>query len=73
MIVASKGGIMLLMRSLAQELAPHFIRVNGIAPGDIQQQRLEHARGLCGSHDFGGVQADRRAGRYRSGSGVARV
>ncbi len=33
---ASKGGIMLLMRSLAQELAPHFIRVNGIAPGAIR-------------------------------------
>ncbi len=33
---ASKGGIMLLMRSVAQELAPHFIRVNGIAPGAIR-------------------------------------
>lgn len=33
---ASKGGIMLLMKSIAQELAPHFIRVNGIAPGAIR-------------------------------------
>jgi glucose 1-dehydrogenase len=33
---ASKGGIKLLMESLAQELAPHRIRVNGIAPGAIQ-------------------------------------
>ena len=33
---ASKGGIMMLMKSLAQELAPHFIRVNGIAPGAIR-------------------------------------
>lgn len=33
---ASKGGVMLLMRSLAQELAPHFIRVNSIAPGAIR-------------------------------------
>jgi glucose 1-dehydrogenase len=33
---ASKGGIMLMMRSLAQELAPHRIRVNGIAPGAIR-------------------------------------
>ena len=33
---ASKGGIMLLMRSIAQELAPHFIRVNSIAPGAIR-------------------------------------
>jgi glucose 1-dehydrogenase len=33
---ASKGGIMMLMKSIAQELAPHFIRVNGIAPGAIR-------------------------------------
>ncbi len=33
---ASKGGVMLLMKSIAQELAPHFIRVNGIAPGAIR-------------------------------------
>jgi glucose 1-dehydrogenase len=32
----SKGGIMMMMRSLAQELAPHHIRVNGIAPGAIR-------------------------------------
>jgi glucose 1-dehydrogenase len=33
---SSKGGIKLLMESLAQELAPHRIRVNGIAPGAIR-------------------------------------
>ena len=33
---ASKGGIMLLMKSLAQELAPRRIRVNSIAPGAIR-------------------------------------
>jgi glucose 1-dehydrogenase len=33
---ASKGGIMLLMKSMAQELAPHKIRINSIAPGAIQ-------------------------------------
>ena len=33
---SSKGGIMLLMKSLAQELAPHRIRVNSIAPGAIR-------------------------------------
>jgi glucose 1-dehydrogenase len=33
---ASKGGIDLLMRSIAQELAPHQIRVNSIAPGAIR-------------------------------------
>jgi glucose 1-dehydrogenase len=33
---ASKGGVMMMMRSLAQEVAPHRIRVNGIAPGAIR-------------------------------------
>ncbi len=32
----SKGGIMLLMKSMAQELAPKKIRVNSIGPGAIQ-------------------------------------
>jgi len=32
----SKGGIRMLMESLAQEVAPHRIRVNGIAPGAIR-------------------------------------
>lgn len=32
----SKGGIKLMMESLAQEVAPHHIRVNGIAPGAIR-------------------------------------
>jgi glucose 1-dehydrogenase len=33
---ASKGGVMLLMRSIAQELGPRKIRVNSIAPGAIK-------------------------------------
>ncbi len=33
---ASKGGIMQLMKSMAQELAPKKIRVNSIAPGAIK-------------------------------------
>ena len=33
---ASKGGIMMMMRSLAQEVAPERIRVNAIAPGAIR-------------------------------------
>ena len=33
---ASKGGVMLLMKSLAQELAPHRIRINSICPGAIR-------------------------------------
>ncbi len=33
---ASKGGIMMMMQTIAQEYAPHRIRVNGIAPGAIR-------------------------------------
>lgn len=33
---ASKGGVMLLMKTLAQELAPKRIRVNSICPGAIK-------------------------------------
>jgi glucose 1-dehydrogenase len=33
---ASKGGVKLFMQSLAQELAPHRVRVNSVAPGAIQ-------------------------------------
>jgi glucose 1-dehydrogenase len=33
---ASKGGIMLMMKTLAQEVAPDRIRVNAIAPGAIR-------------------------------------
>ena len=32
----SKGGIMMLMKSMAQELAPQKIRINSIGPGAIQ-------------------------------------
>lgn len=33
---ASKGGVMLLMKSIAQELGHHHVRVNSIAPGAIK-------------------------------------
>lgn len=33
---ASKGGVMLMMKSLAQEVGPQKIRVNSIAPGAIR-------------------------------------
>ena len=32
---ASKGGVMLMMKTIAQEYAPHKIRINSIAPGAI--------------------------------------
>lgn len=33
---ASKGGIMMFMKSISQELAPHKIRVNSVSPGAIK-------------------------------------
>jgi glucose 1-dehydrogenase len=33
---ASKGGVSMLMKTMAQELAPHRIRVNAISPGAIK-------------------------------------
>ncbi len=33
---ASKGGVMLMMKSIAQELAPYRVRVNSISPGAIR-------------------------------------
>jgi glucose 1-dehydrogenase len=39
---ASKGGIMLLMKSIAQEVAPYRIRVNSICPGAIRTP-INHA------------------------------
>jgi glucose 1-dehydrogenase len=47
---ASKGGVMLMMKSIAQEVAEHRIRVNSIAPGAIktpinrEQWQTEEAR-----------------------------
>lgn len=32
---ASKGGVMMMSKSIAQELAPRRIRVNSVAPGAI--------------------------------------
>ena len=40
---ASKGGVMLMMKSLAQEFAPRKIRINSIAPGAIKTSINEDA------------------------------
>ena len=33
---ASKGGVLLFMKTIAQELAPHKVRVNSIGPGAVK-------------------------------------
>src|SRR5262249_52309203 len=40
--VAAKHGIVGLMRTLANELAPHFIRVNTVHPTNVDTQMLQH-------------------------------
>jgi glucose 1-dehydrogenase len=42
---ASKGGVKLLMQSMAQELAPYKIRVNSLAPGAIKTRINKDAWG----------------------------
>jgi 3-oxoacyl-[acyl-carrier protein] reductase len=37
---ASKGGVLTLMKSLARDLGPHGIRVNGIAPGGTDSEKI---------------------------------
>ena len=39
---ASKGGIMMMMKSMAQEFAPRKVRINSICPGAIQTP-INHA------------------------------
>ncbi len=39
---ASKGGVMLLMKSMAQEVASYRIRVNSIAPGAVRTPFVSH-------------------------------
>lgn len=48
---ASKGGVMLLMKSLAQEVARERIRVNGIAPGAIRTPINREAWETQEAHD----------------------
>jgi len=42
---AAKGGVLTLTKALAQELGPHNIRVNALAPGVVATERV---RGLFG-------------------------
>jgi glucose 1-dehydrogenase len=47
---ASKGGVMLMMKSIAQEVAPYRIRVNSICPGAIQTPINREAWGTIESY-----------------------
>ncbi len=72
---ASKGGINMMMKSMAQELAPKKIRVNSIGPGAIQTpinkpawDTPEALNKFTYTHT---VRTHRTAGRYRKSGGVA--
>ena len=51
---ASKGGVTLLTRSLAVELARRGIRVNAVCPGDVETPMLDKA-----AEQYGGDDPDR--------------
>ena len=74
---ASKGGIALLTHSLALELAPHAIRVNTIAPGNMRTEMhladLRVAAGINGTtleHEERRVRATIPLGRHGTGADV---
>lgn len=59
--VASKHGLVGLMRALAVELAPHGIRVNAVAPGGV-------ATAMAEGHDLHGIFADEARSATFTGS-----
>src|SRR5271165_1792089 len=48
---ASKGGVMLMMKSIAQEVAPWRIRVNSVGPGAIRTPINTEAWGTRGAYE----------------------
>ncbi len=48
---ASKGGLVLLSKALALELAPQGIRVNAVCPGDVATPMIEHQAKAYGGSD----------------------
>ena len=69
--------MMLFMQSVAQELAPHRIRVNSIAarshPDADQPRRVGDSRGVAAAPHADPLRAHRPARGHRQGGGVARV
>jgi NAD(P)-dependent dehydrogenase (short-subunit alcohol dehydrogenase family) len=58
---ASKGGVSLLTKALAIELAPYLVRVNAVCPADVMSPMLESQ-----ARDFGGGDFDAYFGRLLS-------
>jgi NAD(P)-dependent dehydrogenase (short-subunit alcohol dehydrogenase family) len=58
---ASKGGVVLITRALAIELAPRGIRVNAVCPGDVMSPMLE-----AQARDYGGDDPEGYFGKLLS-------
>jgi NAD(P)-dependent dehydrogenase (short-subunit alcohol dehydrogenase family) len=74
----SKGAVTLLTQSLALELAPHGIRVNTVAPGNMATEMhweyvrdLARERGTSFEEEVERVRASVPAGRHGTGADVA--
>jgi NAD(P)-dependent dehydrogenase (short-subunit alcohol dehydrogenase family) len=50
---ASKGGLLMLVRSMAVDLAPYRIRVNAVAPGTVLSEITRPM--LAGGFSFGSI------------------
>jgi NAD(P)-dependent dehydrogenase (short-subunit alcohol dehydrogenase family) len=56
---SSKGGLVMLTKSMAIDLAPLGIRVNAVAPGVIRTPLIEHILADESADHFGGIPAGR--------------
>ena len=63
---ASKGGVSLLTKSLALELAPDLVRVNAVCPADVMTPMLEYQAREYGGGDEKGYY-DRLLSNYAQG------
>ena len=55
----SKGGLVMLTKSMAIDLAPLGIRVNAVAPGVIRTPLIEHILAHDSADHFGSIPAGR--------------
>ena len=51
MYTASKGGVSVMTKALAIELAPHLVRVNAVCPADIMTPMLQYQADTYGGGD----------------------
>lgn len=64
---ASKGGVSILTKALALELAPHGIRVNSVCPGDVDSPMLRGQAAVFAPNDQQ-AYLDRLLSAYPQGS-----